>query len=204
MRLRTALWLLDVSAGGTADFWPMQPRHTLVLKSRNGTTAQHKFLGREKVGGVDCSVFENDWFLFGQNPKLYVSTDHGEIRLHKVDGAGTRIAFKPAMIVLKKSLPRGTQWEQRLALEYESLNISFDAKVTHRVEGVERVRTPAGDFTCLKIATGWDFQFGGQATHSEQIVRYAPGIGIIQSETSTRAGGIAAQEFDWTLQRIER
>lgn len=145
-------------------------------------------------------------------PRLY---QDGRIVYYVDDGTGVRpVAFQepgdgvtaalPGQYLFKYPLAAGARWRtpgrtvlltQRF-LSSKALPITIGIDLDYTVEGLdETVRVPAGRFAhCLKLVATGETTVGAADNQRTLVVRvdlaewYAPGVGLIKSERSERAG----------------
>ncbi|MBN2180398.1 MAG: zinc ribbon domain-containing protein [Sedimentisphaerales bacterium] len=168
--------LVIVSPVKAADYFPLVEGNQWNYSMSNGMQMTVKVTGFAEVGSVRCAIVESDMGM--QTSREYMALDSDGLKSYKAETAGQEIQYEKPVMRIKLPFVQGQNWTASINQFGISIMTMFESK------GIERIKTPAGDFECIVIRSSMSMP-GQPSMVSDSY--YADGKGLVCQKI--QAGG---------------
>ncbi|MBI2930612.1 MAG: hypothetical protein HYY16_03090 [Planctomycetes bacterium] len=167
-----------------SEYQPLEIGWRWTYAIEGGGTCQRTVVGRENVGRFDCRVVEET--AGERRAKWWLRSDRDGLKLFRAADETTVQDMEDAAIWFKYPPSRGERWR------YDAWHGMVELQCYGVYEDDERVRVPAGEFTCARVRT---FGFCEQTQVFEKVEWYAKGIGLVRQWVKYYDGRQAAMDL---------
>ena len=175
MRIAAMLVLLGADLSAQEDFVPLKKGRQWTYKQGDSEFVQ-TITASEKVGGVECFLFESE--LGGQKECMWLSATADGMWLYRVRSGETISDLPKPALLLKYPIKQGDRWEASVP--------SGDITIEYQFEngGQEEIEVPAGKYSA------WVVKMKGTAAGQEiaGTYWYVKGVGLVKQETRSKRG----------------
>ncbi len=163
------------------EYQPLVPGWTWTYEIESGGTCRRAVVGRESVGRFDCCVIEE---TSGESRlRWWVRSDREGLKLFRFSDGSARHDLEDPAVWFRYPPQRGGRWD------YEMWHGSVEIQCNAVYEADERIKAPAGEFTCARVRT---FAFCERTQVFEKADWYAKGIGLVRQTIKYYDGRAAA------------
>ncbi len=151
------------------EYQPLEVGWRWTYAIEGGGTLNRAVVARENVGRFDCRVIEetNDKTRL----RWWLRSERDGLKLYRTSDGKSWQDFEDPAIWIRYPAVRGTRWE------YETIHGPVELICNGVYEDDERLRVPAGEFTCARVRT---FGFCDRTQVYEKVEWYAKGIGLVK------------------------
>lgn len=167
----------EAPAGGP-ELQPLDAGRRWEYVGLNGERHVHRVAGTERLGRLDCVVFER---VSGQDvQRLWMRNDASGLRHYRFqDGELAPRDLDDPAIHIAYPAQKGAAWSYSAV--FGPVLLKYDVVV----DAVQTIEVPAGRFHCVKVRT---LGKADGATMVERSAWYAPGVGLVMEESTLNLG----------------
>ncbi len=153
----------DAPRPAAGDYLPLKPGNAWTYRMPDGTQATQTVTGLAEVNGVRCAVVEMGAIA------LYLTSGPDGIRNHKIKDAQKETEFGQPDLLVKLPFKEGEKWQSKRVMGLAPTPVELESV------GREKVKSPAGEFDCIKVRS--TIGAAGQTVVEESY--YADGVGLV-------------------------